>query len=318
MPGTPEAPEGAQWMNHMRAGDWEAAWQISDRQVRRRSPHEQLSQPRHLQSIWNGTPLHLQRVLVRCYHGMGDTVQFIRFMQPLRQIASEVIVWCQPQLIPLLRTARGIDSLLPLHDGLVAAEYDVDIELMEVPHALRTTLDTLPDKVPYFDVGHICTRKSDNQSFRVGIVWQAGTWDRRRSISPRLIEEMMQVPGVHWQIFQRGPALAAWRGRSGEVPQLHGILEEARAMLTLDLLISVDTLSAHLAGALGVPTWTLLPLEADWRWMNGRNDSPWYPTMKLFRQRARGDWRSVLEQVSGSLRRLLRNRQLLRDRPALE
>jgi hypothetical protein len=312
MPSTPEALEGAQWMSHMRAGDWEAAWQISDRHVGRRSPGEQLSRPRHLQSVWNGSPLHAQRVLVRCYHGMGDTVQFIRFMGQLRQIASEVIVWCQPQLIPLLRTARGIDSLLALHDGVVAAEYDVDIELMEVPHALRTTLDTLPDRVPYFDVGPISTRKSDTQCFRAGIVWQSGTWDPRRSISPRLIEEMMQIPGVRWQIFQRGPALAAWRGRLGDIPRLHGILEEARAMLTLDLLISVDTLSVHLAGALAVPTWTLLPLEADWRWMKERSDSPWYPTMKLFRQRARGDWQSVLTQVDSSLRQLLHDRTIQR------
>src|SRR4051812_40978668 len=207
----PETLAGAQWMQHMRSGDWEAAWRISDRAILRRSRHTLHSQPRHLQSIWDGSDLHGKRVLVRCYHGLGDTVQFIRFMPQLKQVAREVIVWCQPQLIPLLRTARGIDSLLPLHDGIAAADYDVDIELMEVPHALRTTLDTLPVEVPYLELATASSQEPGGDRFHAGIVWQSGNWDPRRSISPELVEPMMQIPGVDWHIFQRGPALHAWR-----------------------------------------------------------------------------------------------------------
>src|SRR5436309_8360053 len=139
------------WSAAMRAGDFERAWEISDRVLRRRvaSGETCWHWPRHLQFIWSGVPLTGQRVLVRCYHGLGDTIQFIRFAAPLREIAREVLVWAQPSLLPLLATAAGIDRALPLHDGIVEAEYDADIESMELPYALRTTLDSLPKRVPY-------------------------------------------------------------------------------------------------------------------------------------------------------------------------
>lgn len=291
----------------MRAGEWEAAWKISDREMLRRTRQTQHHLPRHLQQIWDGRSLHAKRVLVRCYHGLGDTVQFVRFMPQLRQVAREVTVWCQSQLIPLLQTARGIDHLLPLHDGTPEIQYDVDIELMEVPHALRTNLHTLPRQVPYFDVQPSRERVATPRPFRAGIVWQSGGWDSRRCIAPDLIRTLMQpCSSIRWSILQRGPALANWRGdeRLAEIPRLTGILDEAAELSSLDLLISVDTLSAHLAGALGVRTWTLLPFESDWRWMEHRADSPWYPTMRLFRQLRSGDWQDVIENVRCSLQRL--------------
>jgi hypothetical protein len=288
----------------MRAGDWEAAWRISDRELCRRT---QQHLPRHLQQIWDGRSLHSKRVLVRCYHGLGDTVQFIRFMPQLRQIAREVTVWCQPPLIPLLKTARGIDRLLPLHDGIPETQYDVDIELMEVPHALRSSLLTLPRQIPYFDIP-TSAPVAPTGRIRAGVVWQSGGWDSRRCIAPELMRDLMQSgSAVRWSILQRGPGLADWRFEPGlaEIPRLAGILEEAAALSQLDLLISVDTLSAHLAGALGVRTWTLLPFESDWRWMEHREDSPWYPTMRLFRQRRPGDWHEVIERVGSSLQKLI-------------
>lgn len=295
-------------MRYMRAGHWEAAWAISDSEIRRRPQQTRPTAPRHLQTIWDGRPLHSKRVLVRCYHGLGDTVQFIRFMPQLRQIASEVSVWCQPKLIPLLQTARGIDRLLPLHDGLPGAQYDVDIELMEVPHALRTNLGTLPRHVPYFDIGPIRARCATTGPFHAGVVWQSGDWDTRRCIDPELMRALMQSSrNIRWSIFQRGPALADWRDTSGiaDVPSFSGVLDEANALRELDLLISVDTLSAHLAGALGVRTWTLLPFDSDWRWMDHRDDSPWYPTMRLFRQRRPGHWEEVIERVGACLQKLI-------------
>jgi len=292
-------------MRYMRAGDWEAAWRISDREMLERT---QPDLPRHLQQIWDGRSLHSQRVLVRCYHGLGDTVQFIRFMPQLRQIASAVIVWCQPQLIALLQTARGIDCLLPLHDGIPQTHYDVDIELMEVPHALRSNLQTLPKQVPYFHIQPARVRSASAGPIRVGVVWQSGDWDSRRCILPALLRAVMQsASGIRWFILQRGPALADWHYTDGlaEIPPITGILDEAAALSELDLLISVDTLSAHLAGALGVRTWTLLPFESDWRWMDHREDSPWYPTMRLFRQQRPGDWAQVIERVGYCLQQLI-------------
>jgi len=286
----------------MRTGDWEAAWRVSDRLSLRRR-HERLGHPlpRHLQSVWNGESLAGKRVLVRCYHGLGDTIQFIRFIAPLRRRADNVILCAQPQLLPLLDTVPGIDTLLPLHDGVPAAEYDVDIEIMELAYALRITLETLPAVVPY--VGRSTTaapREADSRP-HVGLVWQSGTWDPRRSVPLELIQQLTDIKEIRWKVLQRGPALAAWPAHSAELPAITTLMEEAAQLRALDLLISVDTFSAHLAGALGVRTWTLLPAAADWRWMDDREDTPWYPTMRLFRQPEPGDWKSVILRLRKEL-----------------
>ena len=292
----------ALWEGHMRTGDWEAAWRVSDRLLLRRR-HERLAHPlpRHLQSVWNGESLAGKRVLVRCYHGLGDTIQFIRFIAPLRRRAHNVILWAQPQLLPLLDTVPGIDTLLPLHDGVPAAEYDVDIEIMELPYALRITLDTLPAAVPYVGRSTRAAPRETDSRPHVGLVWQSGTWDPRRSVPLELIQQLTDIKEIRWKVLQRGPALAAWGAHRAEIPAITTLMEEAAQLRALDLLISVDTLSAHLAGALGVRTWTLLPASADWRWMDDREDTPWYPTMRLFRQPGPGDWKSVILRLRKEL-----------------
>src|SRR3982750_2198729 len=129
------------WMSAMRRGDFAAAWRLSYAALQQRlqDGRDERLRPRHLQQVWDGRPLAGQRVLVRCYHGLGDTVQFIRLLPLLRKIASRTFVWAQPQLIPLLQTGAGIAGLLPLHSGEPAVDCDADIELMELPHALRIT-----------------------------------------------------------------------------------------------------------------------------------------------------------------------------------
>src|SRR5215213_10989943 len=147
MPRTlPEYVDDDPWMAATRRNDLAAAWAISDEvlQRHRTSGEEQWRRPRHLQHIWMGRPLAGQRVLVRCYHGLGDTIQFIRYAALLKRIAAQVIVWAQPTLIPLLRNVEGIDQLLPLHDGTPDAEYDVDVELGELPYVFRTMPETIP------------------------------------------------------------------------------------------------------------------------------------------------------------------------------
>jgi gliding motility-associated-like protein len=140
----PEQPAGDRWMWHMRAGDFVRAWEISDAVLRSRSgaPGSQL--PRHEQTIWDGTPVDGRVVLVRCYHGLGDTIQFARYLPRLRQRAAHVILWAQPPLIPLLQTVDPEVEILPLHDGDPGVAYDVDLEIMELGHAFRSTLATLP------------------------------------------------------------------------------------------------------------------------------------------------------------------------------
>jgi hypothetical protein len=297
-----------QWMRCMRRGDWEGAWQINDELLCRSDGSAlDVTQPRHLQAIWDGRSLRNRRVLVRCYHGLGDTVQFIRFIKPLRKIARQVAVWMQPKLLPLLERTEGIDLALPLHDGAPDIDYDVDIEIMELPYALRTTLDTLPAAVPYIYV-------SDDQAppregaFAAGLVWQAGGWDPNRSVEPGLMRRLTQRSGVSWQVLQRGPALRHWPRGCGTIPPISDIVQEAARLRSLDLLITVDTLSAHLAGALGVPTWLLLPAQADWRWMEHRCDTPWYPSMRLFRQAHVGDWETVINTVATAVDRVSQRR----------
>jgi len=137
------------WSHLIRHGAFEEAWQISDAVLQSRAGKPCWHWPRHYQYIWDGTPLQGKRVLVRCYHGLGDTIQFIRYAPLIKRIAKKVIVWAQPSLIPLVETVEGIDQILPLHDGTPEVAFDVDVESMELPHIFRTTLATIPATIPY-------------------------------------------------------------------------------------------------------------------------------------------------------------------------
>lgn len=283
----------------MRAGDFAAAWKISDAVLRERAGRSCHHLPRHEQWIWDGRPLAGKRVLVRCYHGLGDTVQFIRFLPALRAVARETIVWAQPALLPLLRTAAGIDRLLPLHDGTPDVAHDAEIELMELPHFFRPTLATLPAAVPYLHATPARLPRTPGRK-AIGLVWQAGNWDARRSVPPALLGALACVRGVEFFSLQRGasrPPRLPMRDASCSAPEA-----TAAVMRALDLVITVDSFPAHLAGALGVPVWTLLHATPDWRWMHRRSDTPWYPTMRLFRPPRPGDWASVIEDVIAALR----------------
>jgi hypothetical protein len=286
----------------MRRGAFEEAWTISDAVLRARVGVPCWHWPRHQQYLWDGTPLADKRALVRCYHGLGDTIQFIRYAPLIKEVAREVLVWAQPALLPLLRTMRGIDRLLPLHDGAPDVGYDVDVESMELPHICRTTLATIPAEIPYLHVAPAALPRQERVA--VGLVWAAGDWQhKRRSIPWPLLAPLATIPGVALYILQRGPALEQYQHGVGILSGTHDVVEEARLMRALDLVISVDTMPAHLAGALGVPVWTLLDAAADWRWMDEREDSPWYPTMRLFRQACPGAWEPVVARVMAELMR---------------
>jgi hypothetical protein len=287
-------------MMHVRRGDFAAAWAVSDRILQQRvAQREDCSGwPRHLQFLWDGRPLAGKRVLVHCYHGLGDTIQFVRLLGALRERVAQVTLWVQPALLDLLRSVRGIDRLIPLHDGAPDVERDVDIELMELPHAMRLTLDRIPRDVPYIHAPHVPSAVSD-ELHRVGVVWRSGDWVAQRSMPERHLARFGDVGGIQWCSLQypsRPLPFAA-------IDLAHkDICVMAARMRALDLVIAVDTMTAHLAGALGLPVWTLLHDECDWRWMSERSDSPWYPTMLLFRQRAGGGWDSLIDDVIQALR----------------
>jgi hypothetical protein len=291
---------GSAWMRHMRAGDFARAWEVSDEVLRWRAGETCHHLPRHFQWVWKGEPLAGKRVLIRCYHGLGDTIQFIRYAPLVRRVASRVIVWAQPALIPLLATADGIDELLPLHEGEPEVGYDIDVESMELAHIFRSTVDTLPREVPYLQVSPATLPGDGN--LHVGLVWKCGDWAPERSIPIDLLLPLAEVPGVTIHILQRGSALDELPPNFGVLSGSDDILAAARTIAALDLMISIDSMPAHLAGALGVRTWTLLQAQSDWRWMDRRADTPWYPTMRLFRQDDGEGWPGLITRVVDELR----------------
>lgn len=292
------------WTEAMRRGDFEAAWKISDALLPATRSQDHRTLPRHEQNIWDGTTVVGKRVLVRCYHGLGDTIQFIRYAALLKRLAARVIVWAPPSLIPLLQGVEGVDQLLPLHDGAPEVEYDVDVELNELPYVFRTTVDDIPAKTPYLHVD-VAPRAPTSTGMRIGLIWQAGEWDATRTIPFPSLLPLSRLPGIQWRILQRDPLSAGWNNQFGVISGGDNPLDDARIMRALDLVISVDTMTAHLAGALAQNVWTLLPLNADWRWMRDRHDSPWYPTMRLFRQKREGDWNEVIEEVARELTKVV-------------
>jgi hypothetical protein len=295
----------AQWMEHMRRGEFDRAWRNSDILLRQHlaAPPDAHDVPRHQQVVWNGASLHGKRVLVRCYHGLGDTIQFIRYVPLLKTIAAHVTVWAQPSLITLLSTACGIDRIISLHDGTPDCDYDVDVEVMELPYVFRTTIETIPARIPYL---HVDASALGNCKMKVGLVWRGGDWDPRRDVPFDLLTRLAEIQEISFYVLQQ--ETAAWEDHQSFktiLPPNADALTTARVMRALDLVVSIDSMPAHLAGALGIRTWTLLQKDADWRWMSDRRDSPWYPTMRLFRQQQPGDWETVVAQVKTELRRCL-------------
>lgn len=291
-------------MTAMRAGAFATAWQISDEVLRRRVVNrgQWWRLPRHQQPVWTGEHIDGRRVLVRCYHGLGDSVQFLRFARILRERAREVIFWIQPELVELANMADGVDQALPLHDGRPQCAFDVDLEVMELAHALRADAAMLKPGGPYLFVpAEIAPRDG---ALHIGFAWRSGGWDPRRNLPIALASSLLNIAGIRWVSLlphgAEGDPLGIGSLADGSVTGL------ARSMRNLDLVITVDTFAAHLAGALGVRTWTLLHAECDWRWGARDIASLWYPSMRLFRQQEPGDWHPVMRQVFSSLTAMAR------------
>ena len=298
------------WFAAMRRGDWERAWRATDRieLPRRIRQHLPGFERRPEQLRWDGTPPAGRCVLVRCEHGLGDTLQFMRFL-PLLQ-ARHVSFMVQPALLSLLRDAPGLGEVRNYWTEDPLPAHDVDLEIMELPYALRMTLPKLPPPYPHLRGQLPRLELPDEGRLRVGLLWSASDWDRTRTVPLRVLAPLFALPEVQFYSLQQGEAAAdpllhrlaiqPLSARTSEVPMA------AAAMCAMDLLICVDGMPAHLAATLGRPTWTLLKHEADWRWMDAREDTPWYPTMRLFRQPSAGDWESVVHEVAASLRAVAR------------
>jgi hypothetical protein len=314
-----DAGRSNRWKCLALLGLFERAWNDTDRfeAERRISGKVQADNrlPLHLRRIWNGESLSGRDVHVSCYHGLGDTLQFVRYASAVKEVAKRVTIECQPSLIELVKSVQGVDEAVPLCFK-TPEERSVHCELMELPYIFRTTLETIPNQVPYISVGDEMlgtVRTSlfkfglNKDCFNLGIVWKSGDWNPARNLDVRLLRRLSQIPGVELFSLQKDLTQCelnlsgSWMHiLDGKIPLT--ITDTAALILCMDLVVSVDTMSAHLAGALGANVWTLLPFDADWRWMASRNDTPWYPTMRLFRQPRPNTWVNVVDQMHESLR----------------
>ncbi len=282
---------GDPWQELMKRGRFEDAWEICDRSIRQRHGERRHYGPRHFQNIWNGAPLAGRRVLIRCYHGLGDTLQFLRYVPLVKEIASETMLWIQPALLEVVRPALPGVRLFPLHDGSPGVSFDVDIEIMELPHAFRTTIDTIPPVI----LPTVVAPGKQRHAPSIGLQWTAGDWNHDRNLSFAALQPLINLPGIRFVPLQEHLDADEQEHFAGMTPvDVFGV---SRQIADCDLIITVDTMVAHLAGSLGATTWTLLKHDADWRWLSNRDDTPWYPSMRLYRQQTAGDWRPVVARV---------------------
>jgi hypothetical protein len=305
----------------MRRGDFEAAWRQTDRiEIERRALQVSAgftSHPSYLS--WDGTPFDGRDVLVRCSHGLGDTLQFVRYLPLLRERARRVWLLAQPHLLALFESSPEFGEVRSRWTN-ETPPHVVEIEIMELAYAFRSTVETLPREVPYLPRPPLDREERNlpaldsGDAFKVGLLWSASDWDTSRSIPLDVFAPLRRVEGAKFYSLQQGAEREAWRNARFEVEPLHEhtgeIAAAAAAMRKLDLVITVDGMAAHLAGALARPVWVLLKHEADWRWMRDRTDSPWYPTMRLFRQSRTGDWSGVVARVVQELQELRKPRHV--------
>jgi tetratricopeptide (TPR) repeat protein len=301
----------ALWM--LQKGDFEAGW----REYRWRWDIPNAVPRDFAQPAWDGSELAGRTVLLHAEQGLGDTVQFVRYAALVKARGGTVVAECQPALVPLLRSCAGIDRLVGR--GSALPPFDVHAPLLDLPRIFRTTLATVPARVPYLfaDLGLVETWKRElaaGPALKVGIAWQGNPkfpGDRLRSVPLRHFAPLGRREGVRLFGLQKG----AGRKQVGavladfHVTDLSGRLDEssgafmdtAAVMMNLDVVVTTDTAVAHLAGALGVPVWVALGVGADWRFLEGRADSPWYPTMRLFRQGRLYEWEELFERIAAAL-----------------
>ena len=268
--------------------------------------------------LWRGEPLRGRTLLVWGEQGYGDVIQFARYVPLLARAGAQVIFEVHEPLRGLMAGVPGVDVVLARGDALPPC--DAQIPLMSLPRLFRTTLDTMPREVPYLHAPAAAIerwrkRLAGTDGLKIGLAWAgnpAQRNDRNRSMPLSACLPLLSAggAGAAWFSLQVGePAAQLTEIAAGNVvdlsPALTDFGETAAAMAALDLVVTVDTAVAHLAGALGRPAWVLLTFSPDWRWLRRREDNPWYPSARLFRQPRPGDWQAVAGRAAGELERLL-------------
>lgn len=283
--------------------------------------------PNVRERLWAGQALPGGRLLVHVEQGFGDTLQFCRYIPLLRQRlgdGAKVIFLCEPEAYRLLATLDGVDELHHLRETAVQIVYDAQVPLLSLPHRFGTTLETIPRNVPYLRapdeartaLGNLPT--SEGARLRVAFAWTGRPTHSDnvyRSIPIETLAALFDVDGVDFHSVQLGAGVSALKpyldrpNVFDHSDHISDFADTAAILERVDLLVSVDTAVCHLAGAMGRDVWTLLPFGGEWRWLRNREDSPWYPSMKLARQRVLGDWGIVLARVREGLEAEVRRRR---------
>jgi hypothetical protein len=306
----------------LQMGDFERGWPEYEWRLK----CEEYAIPTLTKPRWNGAPLEGQTILLFADHGIGDTLQFIRYAPLVHERGGRVVVACQKKIARLLASCPGVEDVAA--KGSPLPEHAVYVPLMSLPMIFGTQLSTIPSRVPYLhadaeSVNRWRAAVGPPQAFKIGVVWQGNPrhrHDRERSFRLAHLEELARARGVQLVSLQGIFGLDQLTEvesrftvtRLGE--QLSDFMDIAAVMQSLDLVIAPDTALVHLAGALGVPVWLALSFAPDWRWLLERQDSPWYPSMRIFRQKQWGDWRDVFDGMADELRKTIDSREIAPER----
>ena len=282
----------------MLLGQFERAWSESDAIDARGEPDSH--------RLRDGGSFAGKHVMLRCLHGLGDTLQFIRFAPRIRELAASLTLEVQPALktlfSELLKTNTNFaDQVITWGDP--EPYWNTQVEVSELPRIFRVSANDLLTHWPYLSRNGANRRRLaiPGTPLRAGLIWAGGGFDPARSIPAHFLNPLIDTPGVQWYSLQAGEQhaeAARWGNQVNKIcDRSTCILTVAREMAELDLIVTVDTMNAHLAGSLGCPVWTLLPFACDWRWMLEREDTPWYPSMRLFRQPESGHWEQPIRRL---------------------
>lgn len=255
--------------------------------------------------VWDGGEPRGRTILVHAEQGFGDTIQFARYLPLIAARGDRPILACAPPLVPLFQDAMPGVTVVARGTGLPS--YDAWIDQMSLPMAFGTRLETIPAAAGYLAVDPVRAAAWAAvlpPGRRIGLAWAGNPLhsnDARRSIPASMLAPLLELPGISFVNLQVGPPAREVPGLWDMTDRLPDYAETAALIANLDLVVCVDTSVAHLAGAIGKPAWVMLPHAPDWRWLLGRADSPWYRSLRLFRQAVAGDWRSVIAAVSSAL-----------------
>ena len=261
---------------------------------------------------WNDGPLDARNLLLWTEQGLGDSLMMLRYIPHVTEkFACTVDVWCEPELVKIFQTIPSISRVFAKTENVSMRPNTVHCSLMSLPFIFKTTLATIPNKVPYLTiptnlVTFWAARLAQHKGLKVGMVWAgnpAKNNDSLRSIDFAHLAPMLTIPDICFVSLQKGPARQQAQSATllDWMPECHDLIDTAALISGLDLIISVDTSIAHLAGALGKPVWLLNRFESEWRWMIDREDSPWYPSLRIFRQQALHNWQDPVESIRQAL-----------------